>query len=127
MEGTVFNYALVLIPLVFYVAIACVLVPKYRRTRDPGLLWLGIALVVWPLISHGFTLVRGSLAQRAYHEENADFFPYSLFSSSETPFHEVVSGFTSYSVLGQVIITQILLLTAVAFLHRTKREASEED
>ena len=37
--------------IVLYAAIAWALVSKYRRTRDPGLLWLGVALVIWPIVS----------------------------------------------------------------------------
>jgi hypothetical protein len=39
------------ITVVLYLAIATMLVRKYLRTRDVGFVWLGVAVVVWPLLS----------------------------------------------------------------------------
>jgi hypothetical protein len=37
--------------LVLYLAIAVILVRRYLRTRDIGFIWLGAAVLVWPIIS----------------------------------------------------------------------------
>lgn len=34
--------------LLLYLAIAVILIRKYLRTRDVGLIWLGVAVVIWP-------------------------------------------------------------------------------
>jgi hypothetical protein len=38
-----------LVPLLLFV-VAIVLVRKYVRSRDPGLIWLVLAVVAWPLL-----------------------------------------------------------------------------
>jgi hypothetical protein len=45
------NLILFAIAVALYLAIATVLVRKYLRTRDVGFAWLGVAVVVWPLLS----------------------------------------------------------------------------
>ena len=42
---------LTLVALLLHLAIAVVLVRKYARTRDVGLVWPGVAVVVWPIVS----------------------------------------------------------------------------
>jgi hypothetical protein len=37
--------------LISPLALALVLVRKYIRTRDVGFVWLGLAGVIWPLVS----------------------------------------------------------------------------
>jgi hypothetical protein len=37
--------------LVLYLAVAVLLVWKYRRTRNAGFLWLGLPLVLLPLVA----------------------------------------------------------------------------
>jgi hypothetical protein len=41
----------ILAAVVCYLAIATVLVRRYLRTRDVGFVWLGMAVIVWPLLS----------------------------------------------------------------------------
>jgi hypothetical protein len=43
--------ALVAVAAILYVAIAMVLVRKYLRSHDVGFAWLGVAVIVWPLLS----------------------------------------------------------------------------
>jgi hypothetical protein len=45
------NPILFAIVVALYLALATVLVRKYLRTRDVGFAWLGMAVVVWPLLS----------------------------------------------------------------------------
>jgi len=37
---------------VAYVALAAILIRKYKSTGDPGFLWLVIALVGWPILAN---------------------------------------------------------------------------
>jgi hypothetical protein len=50
---------LLLLSPALYIIAAVLLVRRYLRTRDAGLLWLGAAVVVWPYISR--LLERGEL------------------------------------------------------------------
>jgi hypothetical protein len=45
------GYGLVALEVLLRLAIAAVLVRKYLRTRDIGLMWLGVAVVLWPPLS----------------------------------------------------------------------------
>lgn len=49
-----FNYLLMSINFVFYLALAAILAFKYSRTRDVGFIWLGVAVIIWPLASSLF-------------------------------------------------------------------------
>ncbi|MBT4814299.1 MAG: hypothetical protein HON70_01295, partial [Lentisphaerae bacterium] len=42
---------LIVLNCLVVIGIAGILLTKYRSLRDPGLLWLGVALVLWPLVS----------------------------------------------------------------------------
>lgn len=42
--------AVMVVMIVLFIATAVVLARKYAITRDRGLLWLGVALVIWPLL-----------------------------------------------------------------------------
>jgi|SRR5271154_2525918 len=48
---TALTFFLPVLVLVVLVLAAAVLLLKYRRTRDIGLLWLVVAGVVWPVVS----------------------------------------------------------------------------
>jgi hypothetical protein len=40
------------IMFLLYLAIAAALIRKYKNTGDMGFLWLGLAVVLWPLVSN---------------------------------------------------------------------------
>jgi hypothetical protein len=44
-------YIFVVIACVLYIATATLLVRKYLRTHDIGFVWLGAAVLVWPLLA----------------------------------------------------------------------------
>ena len=56
--------ALPAILIVLYAAIVTVLVRKYLRTHDVGFVWLGVAVVVWPLLSVGIRVAEIALSRR---------------------------------------------------------------
>ena len=66
--------------VVLHFVIAIILVRKYLRTRDVGFVWLGVAVVIWPLVS--LLLERGerSLIDRVVHHRVVGFYPFSLVS-----------------------------------------------
>jgi hypothetical protein len=101
--------------LISPLALALVLVRKYIRTRDVGFVWLGLAGVIWPLVSG--LLVSGLLIQDKAVMITGHFFrfyPFSLHRQASAG--SVVVVFWSV----QQLIGVGLLLVAVLYLHRMK-------
>jgi hypothetical protein len=88
-----------------YVALAVVLMRKYLRTRDAGFIWLGVAVVLWPLASR---LLDPVLVDRIINSH----------SNAQMTVGEIVTLVRSI----QQLIGIGLLLIAVLYLSRTKRE-----
>ena len=44
-------YTLIAVGYVLFLAVAILLVQTYRRTHAVGFIWLGVAVLVWPLVS----------------------------------------------------------------------------
>jgi hypothetical protein len=76
--------------LLLHLAIAVVLIRNYLRTHDPGLIWLGIAVVVWPLVSRLLNLGSQGLINRVVHHESVGFYPFSLVASGQMTIGELV-------------------------------------
>ncbi|HTW64392.1 MAG TPA: hypothetical protein VME17_07235 [Bryobacteraceae bacterium] len=104
-----------LIPAI-YALLAIVLLLKFLRTRDIGFVWLGAAIIVWPLAS-GF--LGRVLLDRTLHHLPA-LYPFSLVEQGRMALGEVV--FVTGAV-GQVIQLG-LFLTAVLYLSRRNRRRS---
>jgi hypothetical protein len=105
--------------LVSPLALAIVLVRKYLRTRDIGFVWLGVAGVIWPLVSG--LLVSGLLIQdKAVMITNHffRFYPFSLRRQATAGSVVVVL----WSL--QQLIGVGLLLVAVLYLHRMKSNSN---
>jgi len=100
---SVLNPMLASVTLVLYLAIATMLLRNYLHTRDVGFVWLGLAVIVWPLLS-------------------------SLLGYGERLFiHRVGSGpfYTTGDLVvvitfARQIIGLALLFTAVFYLSKTK-------
>lgn len=101
--------------LVLYVAIAAVLIRKYRRTRDAGFIWLGVALIVWPLLSGLISQVEGSFIDRLVRHQTVGYWPFTLVERGATTLGSLITGLAA----GQRLISLILLLIAIAYLRRT--------
>ena len=95
---------LIALVVVLYLAIATVLVRKYLRTRNVGFAWLGVAGVVWPLLSQPLQYGQRVLIDRV--------------------------GSGPFATLGQLLLTLAyareavglaLLFIAVFFLSKTKQ------
>jgi hypothetical protein len=109
--------------LISPLALALVLVRKYIRTRDVGFVWLGLAGVIWPLVSG--LLVSGLLIQDKavmiavmITGHFFRFYPFSL--------HRQASAGSVVVVLWSVqqLIGVGLLLVAVLYLHRMKSNSN---
>ncbi|MGP0074451.1 MAG: hypothetical protein ACLPWF_21255 [Bryobacteraceae bacterium] len=92
-------------------ALAIALMRKYIRTRDAGFIWLGAAILVWPLASnYAFQQLIGWLAGR----QPIGFYPFSLVEQGQLTVGELVS------MIGSVeqIIGVALFLVAVLYLSK---------
>jgi hypothetical protein len=105
--------------LISPLALAIVLARKYLRTRDIGFVWLGVAGVIWPLVSG--LLVSGLLIQDKAVTITDHFFRFYPFS-----LHRQASAGSVVVVLWSVqqLIGVGLLLVAVLYLHRMKSNSN---
>jgi type II secretory pathway component PulF len=84
-----------------YVIAAVLLVRRYLRTRDAGLLWLGAAVLVWPymsmLLERGeLRLVLRSSVRLMFGEQMTSGNLYTLFQSLN---HLIGAGLTLLAIL----------------------------
>ncbi|MES2222886.1 MAG: hypothetical protein V4587_18195 [Acidobacteriota bacterium] len=111
------------LPIVFaslsvllYVAIAVVLVVKWIRTRDIGIAWLGIAVVIWPWIAGLLRWGETIQIRRLVRHQTVGFFPFSLVEHGNA----TIGGlFTTLNSLQQLIGAGLLLI-AVMYLYNGK-------
>jgi len=99
-----------------YLALALVLAAKYMRTRDAGFIWLGVAVVLWPLAAYWLDRGEGVLLNRVVHGEPVGMYPFSLVSSGRM----TVGEFIRLTGSVQQLIGVALLLVAILFLSRAK-------
>ena len=102
--------------VVLHFVIAIILVRKYLRTRDVGFVWLGAAVVIWPLVSRLLELGERSLIDRIAHHRVVGFYPFSLVEHGQM----TLGGLVSSLSLFQQLIGICLLLVAVLYLSKTK-------
>ena len=107
---------LVALALVLHLAIAVVLVRKYLRTRDVGFVWLGLAVVIWPLVSRLLEHGELVLIDRLVKGQSVGYFPFSLVERGQITIGGLV---TSLNLLQQLVGIG-LLLVAVLYLYKTK-------
>src|SRR5580692_4495715 len=94
--------------LLLHLAIAVILVRKFIQTRDIGFIWLGGAVVIWPLLSKLLDAGERVLIDRTLNHQWTAFYPFTL----------VERGEMSLGSLGVC-----LLLIAVLYLSKTKTPA----
>jgi hypothetical protein len=99
-----------------YLALAIVLARKYLRTRDIGFLWLGAAVVIWPLVSRLLDLGEHHLLDRILSRKSAGFYPFNLVAQGQM----TIGNFTSSLALFHALIGAGLLLIAALYLYGTK-------
>jgi len=101
---------------VLLVAIACVIVIKYRKTRDPGFLWLGAGVLLWPLLTIGIAYGVDVMINRVKAGENVGVYPFSLIETGRATVGYVTMSFRPLSH----IIALALILVGVMILYRKK-------
>ena len=107
---------LAVLTVVLHFVIAIILVRKYLRTRDLGFVWLGVAVVIWPLVSPLLEFGESSLLDRIAHHRVVGFYPFSLVEHGQMTVGDL---FASLSLVHQ-LIGICLLLVAVLYLSKTK-------
>ena len=112
--------ALFALSVVLFVGIAVALAVKYRLTRDAGFLWLGAALVAWPLICMALGQAQSAMVARIASERPVGIFPYSLVEQQEMTIGELIAMFA----YAETIVQHSLALLAITFLCRTKPQGA---
>jgi hypothetical protein len=105
------NTLAIILALALHLAIAFILVRRYLRTRDIGFIWLGVAVVVWPLISR--LLEAG---ERVSIRNQSVIYPFSLIESGQMTAGALVTSLA----LSQQLVGVCLLLIAVIYLAKAK-------
>ncbi len=101
-----------------YLALALALLAKYMRTHDAGFIWLGVAVILWPLCAYWLNRSEAILLNRVIRGQPVGIYPFTLIASRRLTVPEFVRLSGSF----QQLIGAALLLVAVLFLSRGKRE-----
>jgi hypothetical protein len=102
--------------LLLHLAIAVILVRKFIQTRDIGFIWLGAAVVIWPLLSKLLDAGERVLIDRTLNHQWAAFYPFTLVERGQITLGSLVASVALF----QQLIGVGLLLIAVLYLARTK-------
>jgi len=116
MLSTILTALLAALALVLYLAIAVVLVRKYLRTHDVGLVWLGMAVVAWPLVCRLLDEGERVYIRRIFSGRPVEFYPFRLAASGQITLGTLITLLN----LSQQLIGVGLLLVAVLYLYKTK-------
>jgi hypothetical protein len=114
-----FAVILVVLALLLHLAIAVILVRRYIRTRDVGFIWLGVAVVIWPLVSRLLELGERSIINRVARHEWVGVYPFSLVERGQMTLGELVLSLGLLQQLAGVC----LLLVAVLYLSKARNNA----
>lgn len=109
------------ITFVLYSAVAVLLVWKYRRTRDAGLLWLGLPLVLLPLVALPLALWLQTGVDRLALGQQVNAFPFTLVEQGRL----TLGGLLTLLNLVEHVVWGVLSLVAVLVLrpHRASHVA----
>jgi hypothetical protein len=102
---------LVTFVLFLHLAIAVILIREYVRTRDVGFVWLGMAVVIWPLLTR---LLERTFISRVVSHQSVGFYPFSLVERGEMTLGNLVASFQ----LVEQLVGVGLLLIAVVYLSK---------
>jgi len=116
-----FFTTLVTLFLLAGVALVAAIIRKYLRTRDIGFIWLGVAVVIWPIVSRVLDRGKDDFIFRLLRHERVGFFPFALVEHGRMS----VGSLDATFVLFQRLIGIGLLMVAVFYLRRTKRISNQ--
>jgi len=100
-------------------AIGVILVRKYSLTRQIGFLWLGAAVVVWPLIQLMLTSIERALLSQYSSGGLKDVYPFSLVAQGQATIGSLIGVFN----IVESLIGVGLLLAAVLLLGNPPKAA----
>lgn len=106
----------IVLTIVAQLAIIVVLVRTFLRTRDVGFVWLGAAVVVWPLVSGLLDAGGRFLLDDHARGRLVGFFPFSLVERGQMTRGSLVLSLTYFKIL----VGFVLLLVAVLHLSKTR-------
>jgi hypothetical protein len=107
---------LLLATIVLHLAITVILVRQYLRTRDVGFVWLGVAVVLWPVISRLLKSGEMVFLDRVIRHQSVGFYPFTLVARGQMTIGTFVRSFA----VSQEFIGVCLLLVAILYLSRAK-------
>ena len=99
--------------IVLYLTVAVLLIRKHRGTGDAGLLWLGLPLVVLPLLSLPLAFWLQAGVDRLIQGQHVNRFPFTLVEQGRLTMGSLLTGL---NVL-QHVVWGMLSLAAVLALH----------
>ena len=105
--------------IVLRLVIGGILLRKYSRTRQIGYIWLGAAVVVWPLISLMLNSVERSLLASYSNGQMAGVYPFSLVQQGQA----TIGGLVGMFNILESLIGVGLLLVAVLLLGNPPKPA----
>jgi hypothetical protein len=109
-------YILATLTIICYIAIVALLVRQYLRLREPGLIWLAVAVVVWPFMSGLLKTGERFLIDRIVHHQPVGFFPFSLLEKEQVS----IGSLMLLLAYTEQLIGVALLLVAVFYLSRMR-------
>ena len=112
-----------LLNVIAFIGIVCVMVIKYRNTRDRGFIWLGLALVIWPLVAYCLEAGERVLINRLSEGQTVSLYPFSLVSQGRITIGKLVATLGSF----RSFIKSVLILTGLAMLYRGSRSVGLVD
>jgi len=106
--------------ILLHLAIGVLLVRKFTQTRDIGFIWLGLAVVLWPLLSKLLDVGVRVLIERTLNHQWTGFYPFTLVERGQMTLGSLVASLAVF----QQLIGVCLLLVAVLYLSKTKTPRS---
>jgi len=106
---------------VLYSAVAVLLVWKYRRTRDAGFLWLGLPLVLLPIMALPLALWLQVGVDRLVLGQQVSAFPFTLVEQGCL----TMGGFLTLLNLVEHMVWGVLALVAVLALNGSRKASPE--
>jgi len=100
----------------------CTSARQYFRTHEPGLIWLAVAVVIWPFLSRVLQTGEKVLIDRLVRHQPVDLFPFSLVGKGQL----TVGALMLFLTYTQQLIGVALLLVAVFYLSKMKITGSQE-
>jgi len=108
---------LVALSVVMFGSMAVVLLMQYRRTRDPGFIWLAIPLLIGPLFGTALHYWNQHVIDRLMSGTPVDLYPYSLVAEGKMALGTFVAAQAQWAWL----VKSGLVLVGLASLYRGKQ------